>query len=261
MFIAGSAAGSDTVEAVFHAKGEKMNAPSSLPRKRPLVAGLIVILAVMALAGCAYREGLGDNPITRSFSWFSYVNGDDIRSYCKGGGPDRYRIIYNGTAEEQVRTYDITVDQPAGAASLVSQYRGELDVSVAFPLSDPLKPWRAQKASRVISRGELRNLRDALRASGFDTPMPGGTRVHSWSFFWIAMACEGGRFTYNGWSYGTDRFKGVTLTEPLLAMDPHKVPFTRPHETETPKRDERGNREGYQLYLTPSGSQGHVTAF
>jgi hypothetical protein len=238
-----------------------MNTPAPLSRKRPLIAVLAACLAATALAACAYKEGLGDNPITRSFSWFSHVNGDDIRSYCKGGGPDRYRIIYNGTAEEQVRTYDVTVDQPAGGASLVSQYRGELDVSVAFPLNDPLKPWRAQKASRVISRGELRDLRDALRASGFDTPMQGGTRVYSWSFYWIAMACEGGRFTYNGWAYGTDRFKSVTLAGPLLAMDLHKVPFTRAGETEEPKRDERGNREGYQLYLTPSGSQGHVTVF
>ncbi len=53
----------------------------------------------------------------------------------------------------------------------------------------------------------------------------------------------------------------MTLAGPLLAMDPHKVPFTRAGETEEPKRDERGNREGYQLYLTPSGSQGHVTVF
>jgi hypothetical protein len=238
-----------------------MNTFAAFARKYPLAAGLGLIVAAASLAACAYREGLGDNPITRSFSWFSYVNGDDIRSYCKGGGPDRYRIIYNGTAEEQVRTYEITVDQPAGGASLLSQYRGELDVSVAFPLSDPLKPWRAQKAGRAIGRGELRDLRDALRASGFDTPMPGGTRVYSWSFYWIAMACEGGRFTYNGWAYGTDRFKAVALAGPLLAMDPHKAPFTRPRETETPERDERGNREGYQLYLTPDGSRGHVTVF
>ncbi len=238
-----------------------MNMSASLPRNRRLASGLALILGAVALAACTFNEGLRDNPITRSFSWFSYVNGDDIRSYCKGGGPDRYRIIYNGTADEQVRTYDITVDQPAGGASLVAQYRGELDVSVSFSLSDPLTPWRAQKASRVIDRGELRSLRDALRTSGFDTPMPDGTRVYSWSFFWVAMACEGGRFTYNGWAYGTDRFRGVMLAEPLLGMDPHKTPFTKPQETETPSRDERGNREGYQLYLTPSGSKGHFTVF
>jgi len=238
-----------------------MTVASPLSRSRCLAAGLTVLLGAANLAGCTYNEGMRENPVTRAFSWFSYINGDDLRSYCKGGGPDRYRIIYNGTDDEQVRTYDITVDQPAGGASLIAQYRGELDVST-MPLNDPLQPWRAKMAGRKIDRGELRGLRDALRASGFDTPVPEGTRIYSWRFFWIALACENGRFTFNGWTYGTERFNRVTLAGPLSAMDPHKEPFTKAHETEPPPHDEeRGQRDGYELVLAPSGSKGHFTVF
>ena len=58
-----------------------------------------------------------DQPIVRSFNWFAYVGGDDIRAACRPGGRNRVRLIYNALWEEQVRTYEIFL-QPDGTAGL-----------------------------------------------------------------------------------------------------------------------------------------------
>src|SRR5690606_6468296 len=61
-------------------------------------------LCLIVLAACTYRGA--DDPVSRKFSWFSYLNGDDIRRECVAGAADRYRFVYNGINVEQVRTYD-----------------------------------------------------------------------------------------------------------------------------------------------------------
>ena len=225
---------------------------------------LAAILGLLGLAACSYRAGYGDNPFTRSFSWYSYLNGDDLRAYCRGGGPDRYRIVYNGVWEEQVRTYDITADPDRGGGDLVVQVSGPPDLSQEIPLDDLLAPWRGKIVRDRIGRGELRAVRDALRTSGFDTPPPEGTRLQSWSFFWIAIACEGGRFKYNAWGYPSERFERVTLRPPLEAVDRSGVPFNPPRPDTEPERsdDTPGRRpDRYQLVVTPDGISGHFTAF
>ena len=58
-----------------------------------------------------------EQPIVRSFNWFSYVAGDDIRSACEPAGRNRVRLVYNAIWEEQVRAYDIFL-QPDGTAGL-----------------------------------------------------------------------------------------------------------------------------------------------
>lgn len=221
----------------------------------------ISLAAAMLFAGCAYQPGLSKNPITRSASWFSYVGAEDIKTQCTATGPDRYRIVYNGTADTQVRAYDITTAPPGPGAEMRVQVRGELDVSGPIPLDDLLKPWRPTFETTTLSAAQLASIREALRASGFYNPPPEGTRVHSWNFFWIAAACENGRFTYNGWEYGSARFAQVRLAETLAAVDPVDKPFTTPRAAEPPRRDERGNREGYELYVTPGGTKGHITLF
>ena len=49
-------------------------------------------LALGILAGCTYRGEI-DQPATLKATWFSYLNGDDIRSACADGTPVRYRLV------------------------------------------------------------------------------------------------------------------------------------------------------------------------
>ncbi len=222
------------------------------------------VLAALAVAGCTFQQGYHDNPIQRSMAWYSYLNGDDLRSYCRGGGPDRYRIVYNGIWDEQVRTYDITVDPSGEGAAVVMQVSGSVDVS-EIPLDDPLSPWRGKIARRHIGRGELRAIRDGLHKSGFDTPPPDGTRVYSWSFFWLVAACESGRFQYNAWgydgSYDTPRFDQVALRAPLMAIDTTGVAFNPPRRDVELDRDMERRRDYYELVITPQGIKDQFTPF
>lgn len=219
-----------------------------------------VLGLVLALGGCTFTESARDNPFRRSFAWFSYLNADDLRSYCKGGGPDRYRLVYNGSWDEQVRTYDLTAND-AGGADLVVQVAGRADLSTAVELQDILAPWRGRQERRRLTRSEFGAIREAVAASGLRTPPPEGTRLQSWGFFWLAAACEGGRFYYNGWGYPTDRFAAVRLQAPLQAVDGTGVAFNPPREDTRPERERRQEQRYYELVITAEGIKDNFTPF
>src|SRR5262249_48173552 len=101
------------------------------------------ICMALLLAACTYRGDI-DNPIVSGLSWFSYLDGTDIRTACAGGAPDRYRLVYNGRYEEQVRSYDISADG-AGGAYLVARARGTANVA-DIPRNKLLAPWRLHRS-------------------------------------------------------------------------------------------------------------------
>ncbi|MBK8177286.1 MAG: hypothetical protein IPK66_19145 [Rhodospirillales bacterium] len=70
--------------------------------------GAVVALAAV-LSSCSYAGH--DDALSQRFTWFSYINGDDIRALRKGS-TDLYRFVYNGIYIKQARTYDIA---PAAA--------------------------------------------------------------------------------------------------------------------------------------------------
>ena len=69
-------------------------------------SALSLAAAVLLAAACAYRGG--SDVFTTKFTWYSYLNGDDIRARCTAGGPSLYRFVYNGVYTRQVRTYAIS---------------------------------------------------------------------------------------------------------------------------------------------------------
>lgn len=221
----------------------------------------IAVLAALGvgLGACTYRTGYEENPITRSFAWFSYLNADDIRTQCAGGGPDRYRIVYNAVWQEQVRTYDFTVR--GEGSDFVVQVRGSADFSNPIPLDDLLKPWRGETRRGRIGRDELSAVQAALRESGFYEPVPQGLRVQSWGFFWVAAACEDGRFRFNAWAYPSERFEKVVLATPLRAVDGTGIPFNPPRETWEPDREEDKDIDRYQLVVEGDGFGGNLKLF
>ena len=84
---------------------------------------LATVTAIMLLSiGCTYR-GETDNPVVRRATWFSYLDGTDLRTACGEGASDRFRLVYNARYEQQVRSYEITADG-TGGAYLVARARG-----------------------------------------------------------------------------------------------------------------------------------------
>jgi hypothetical protein len=77
-----------------------------------------------------------EQPVVRSFNWFSYVGGDDIRSACQPGGRNRVRLVYNGLWDEQVRVYDVFL-QPDGR----SRWRSD----------EPVARRRRQQRDRAVA--------------------------------------------------------------------------------------------------------------
>jgi hypothetical protein len=217
------------------------------------------VVMLLGLSACTYRAGDSDNPIGRSFSWFSYLNADDLRADCTKGAPDRYRIVYNAVWQEQVRTYDFTAGKEGG--DLKIQVKGDADFSRAIALGDLLSPWRGKILRSRLSGPDVRRLRQALEQSGFYKPAPKGTRVQSWGFFWVAAACEGGRFRFNVWAYPSRRFERLTLAKALNPLDRTKIPFNKPRETWEPDREEDKDIDRYQLVVKGDGFAGSSGSF
>ncbi|MCH2394978.1 hypothetical protein [Oceanibaculum sp.] len=178
---------------------------------------IFVITLLVGLAGCA-STGPTDNPLRRSLTWFSYLGGDDLRTTCQPGSPERYRFVYNARAEEQIRTYDIIVG-PSGAGRLESHVltNGDLD---RLSVVDPLRPWRGEEAEVMVGTAEINALRSALTASGFDQPAPRGTFLRSDDFYWIVSACRDGAFRFNAYRRDMPSFEAIRFDAPLFAMDP-----------------------------------------
>ncbi len=222
-------------------------------------APVVAVAALLGLSACTYRAGDEDSPLRRSFSWFSYLNADDLRANCTKGAPDRYRIVYNAVWQEQVRAYDLTAGRDGG--DLRAQVTGASDFSRPIPVDDLLSPWRGKTVRSRLSQRDVRRLRRALRRSGFYKPVPQGTRVRSWGFFWVAAACEGGRFRFNVWAYPSRRFQRVTLAKALKRLDRTEIPFNEPRETWQPERQRERVIDRYQLVVRGDGFAGKFRLF
>lgn len=229
------------------------------PRAKFLLPVFVTLMMLAGGWGCAYRAGFEDNPVSRSFAWFSYLNADDLRKTCGAGGPDAYRIVYNGVWQEQTRTYDITA--MGNGAHFKAQVRSETDFAQPIPLDDLLSPWRPATVEKRIGPDQLNRLRTALRRSGFYEPVPQGTRVQSWGFFWVAAACEGGKFHFNAWSYPSERFRGVKLAPVLAALDGTGVAFNTPRDTWRPDWDEQRHVDRYELVVRGNGFADNLRLF
>ncbi len=178
-----------------------------------------------------------DPPIVRSFNWFNYVGGDDIRAACTPGGRDHLRLIYNGIWEEQVRAYEIFL-QPDGTAGLtVSVLQGQgsgADLSRYFISNgdDALAPWRPRKAQRLLNAGETSDLVRSLEASSAFGPSRDGLRLPDNDFWWTVASCRNGVWSFQAYHHPTDSFANVRFMEKLFAFDNVPIAVNRPRKLE-----------------------------
>ncbi len=183
---------------------------------------LMTCLLVIFAASCTYKGGV-ENPVTRKFTWFSYVNGDDIRKACATLGADRYRFVYNGIYQQQHRSYDISFLNKK-MSILVA---GESNLR-KLNLSDLAAPWRGESAELFLKDKELQVVRKAVVQSGALQKAPLGLRLYSDHFFWTVAACVDGKFHFNAYLWPSDRWENMQFDDLLFALDVSGVEVAQP---------------------------------
>ena len=234
-----------------------------LPRRRRALG--LALLALGVLAGCAY-EGAIDQPVTIKATWFSYLNGDDIRSACTDGAPSWYRLVYNGNYDEQLRTYEVVTDGTGGAYYKARVQTGSgLDLTkFSFGDLQAMAGWTTVQ-TRLIPV-DLAALERALEASGAFGPAPVGLRLASEQFYWVASLCRDGRFHFNAWLYPSARAAGLRFPQVLLGHDGTGIAVNPPREVAGFERVGRtvrgeGRPQPFDLEVGENGFKGHQTIF
>lgn len=209
--------------------------PCGCRSQRWLLRAVTFALAVSVPAACAYHGASQDSPLSRRFSWFSYLNGDDLRARCVPGAPATYRFVYNGVYVQQVRTYDVLPSGSGDRADLRVRVIGPADLSdvqvrlqVSTLFQDLTAPWRGKIDTVPLTSEDLAKLDRSLAASGVFRPAPAGLRLRGEDFFWIAAVCVNGSFTFNAFKWDSPEFAALTFPQLLLSWDPTGVPLNPP---------------------------------
>lgn len=224
-----------------------------------LRAVLKLTLMAYVLGGCAYHGSARtdiDNPAVRKVAWFSYLDGNDIRQGCAAGAPDRFRLVYNGQYEKQIRSYEITQASPSpGGAYFIARAMGQTNLA-EVRLDDLLAPWHWQRSETQLSAAEFNQFRDLLTQSGWGKGAPQGKMLHSRDFYWVASGCRGGQFHFDAWVDAQGDFGEIKFRDFLLARDKTGVAFRKPVKVLPIDRSGQGRpseRTGTVFVLTVSG--------
>ena len=183
-----------------------------------------ILVLLLFLVACGYAPGDVANPLTRKFTWVSYLGGDDIRAGCVAGAPDRFRLIYNGIWREQARVYELGF---TGPRSLDQRVIGPGQL-FAISIADPLGPWRGASATTVLTQGAYAGLLASLEQSGAFTSSISTLTLKSTDFYWAAASCHAGTFHLTAWLYPSTAFDRLSFPQKLLALDTTHVPFNPP---------------------------------
>ncbi|MGH6891009.1 MAG: hypothetical protein ACREEP_02005 [Dongiaceae bacterium] len=224
-------------------------------------------IMVSLLGGCAYHGAARsdiDNPAVRKVAWFSYLDSNDIRESCVAGSLDRFRLIYNGQYEQQVRSYEITADG-TGGAYFIARAKGRSNLA-EVQLNDLLAPWRWQKSETKLSAGEFAQFHDLLTQSGWGQGAPQGKILHSRDFYWVAAGCRDGQFHFDAWVHAQGDFPEIKFQDFLLTHDKTGLAFRKPVKVLPIDRTERGQPRDnsapiFSLTVSGEGIGGLVNAF
>jgi hypothetical protein len=228
-----------------------------------------VTLMAYLVGGCAYHGPARtdiDNPVVRKVAWFSYLDGNDLRQGCVAGAPDRFRLVYNGQYERQIRSYEVVQASPnPGGAYFVARAMGPTNLA-EVKLNDLLAPWQWQKSETQLSGAELDQFRDLLTQSGWGSGAPEGKILHSRDFYWVASGCHNGQFHFDAWVDAQGDFREIKFQDFLLARDKTDVAFRKPFKVRPLDRTEQGQaRERsatiFALTVSGEGIGGLVNAF
>lgn len=224
---------------------------------------MLPVMTALALAACAYGGERSGNPLALSMTWFSYLDAADLRKACAAGGPEAYRIAYNGNYDEQLRTYDVT-QATANGARMAVRVRGKSGDVLGLRLEDPLRSWRGDQSEVALSATDMAGLRQSLADSGAFAPAPAGLELKSQGFYWIVAACQGGRFTYHAWQWPGAAYDRLSFPSLLARLDRTGVPLNPPRDA-TPAypvgRDVGDQPDHFQLRVGKDGIANLLTVF
>ena len=219
-----------------------------------------IVIGVM-VSGCEYSE-TASNPIARNLSWFDYVGGRGLKEACGPGASNRFRFVYNGNYEEQIRTYDVHAP-PNDRGAVVSVWvrgNGNLGQGIKFP--NLLSPWDGDRIDTHIDQRAFVDLRNALKIDGFDGDRPTGLQMRADDYYWVVTGCLGGRFYSNAWLYLSERFKALTFPEKLRAGDKTGIKLrdaaTAKIYEDYPTRHRGGGRVSHYSFIIELDADGIV---
>lgn len=226
-----------------------------------VVGRLSMTAAVLAgiLAGCAYTGG--DDPVTRKLTWFSYLNGDDIRAACVPGAPDRARLVYNGVYIEQIRTYDIVTEGDRPKLSIRVVGPADLRAIRAESPESIMAPWMGRRETVVLPGGGFDLLRRVLESDAARPVMPGDERLESDDFYWIVDSCFDGKFAFNAFRWPSARFRDAAFPGLIAGWDVTGIPVNAPRHVESISDDERKQGIHFSLKVGSGGLFGVGTLF
>ncbi len=227
----------------------------------------IAVALLLGLAACTYRGDI-DNPATIKATWFSYLNGDDIREGCVEGAAPRYRLVYNADYNEQLRSYEVSGDG-AGGGSLTVRVQGRSGLNTSrLSLSDPLAWARWASNEAALDAGALGELDTALAKSGAFGEAPTGLRLFSKETYWISSLCKDGVFYFNAWRFPSDRFDAITFDALLFEKDSTEIAVRPPRavtpgersDARMPRNRQSGDETGsfFNLQVGENGLAGHL---
>jgi hypothetical protein len=195
-----------------------------------------LVVASVALVACDLSsERAIETPVTRTFKWFGYVAGDDIRAACGRDNRNRIRLVYNALWEEQVRTYDINLpaDGTSAFTTRVIAEQGVVSNILISDWNDITSPWNAKRGERLLDRAQTAEVMGLLQQSAAFGPPREGMRLPDNDFWWTAASCLNGRWGFQAWHFPTDRFANVRFADKLFTYDPvTAVPVSRPRPLE-----------------------------
>lgn len=196
---------------------------------RPILIALALLLSLPNLQSATAQPV--DDVFLRSFYWFRFVGGKDVREYCQTGQGDYYRLVYNAIAREQIRTYDVKYPR-GGAAELTIRVIGPAAVNVIniSEFTDILGPWRGYKLVRTMAAADVARLAEQLGQSGAFGPLQVGFEAPSNDFYWAVASCRGGQFYFHVFHYPSDGFRSVQFEKTLFALDQSGIPFNAPRD-------------------------------
>lgn len=211
-----------------------------------------VVLAGLIPAACTYTGDDIGNPLLRKVQWYSYIAGDDIREACGPGAPERYRLVYNGVYEQQIRAYDINGAQRTLTALVANDNKG-----LTLTTADPLALWRATQSVATLDTQQMDSLTRALAGSGAFGDAAIGLELPSGQYYWTAAYCRDGQYGFTGWLYPSETFSALRFPELLFALDrtgvPVKQPGPIPRDLDREQRERRGETVSFTLKVGANG--------
>ena len=187
-----------------------------------LRSGMLGLVLLASLAGCSL-----DNPLGRSFGWFSYLDAADIRDRCSGSAGERYRLVYNAVWGEQVRSYDIAVEPGGASATLAAG--GDDPVEAARGKDEPARRRRIEIAhTQGLAKGRYVRCGQGGGAGVSTIKLQRIEEVDFTEIFREEDACREGVFHYNAYVYPSASFAGIRFDRWLFARDTTGVAVVPP---------------------------------